>query len=198
MAVCEFNEYIEEISVRRTQDEYRSMMDTLERKLKDEDSNLEMVKLSLLNSAKFAWGKMGVLLSDAPSTDDLYKCANESITERRRKLDHSLYVFLQKHFRLAPGNFREQFDCCWNKCLTHSFAKHTNNLQIKVTDAIPTAMAPIAGAMAPIAGAYVSIALASTLLYVGQLMNIVSEAWQEYLQGIRTIIESAWKEENCE
>lgn len=177
--------------MRRTQDEYRSMMDTLERKLKDEDSNLEMVRLSLLNSAKFAWEKMGVLLSDASSTDDLYKCANESITERRRKLDHSLYVFLQQHFRLTPGNFREQFDCCWNKCLTHSFAKHTNNLQLKVTDAMPTAMAPIAVASVP-------IALASTLLYDGQLMNIVSEAWQEYLQGVRAIIEKEWKEANRE
>ena len=156
-----------------TKDDYRSMMDAVGIKLKDEDSSFAMTKLVVANSLAYQWKKFS-----SDNMNELYVCANSAISERRRKLDHEITLMLQQRYLLAPGNLRERFDECWAKCLEESLSQNVSN-KINYNPMRPSS---ILGMM-----------LISTL-YSPELVYIVRQAWQSYLKEGISIIDAAWKE----
>lgn len=177
--------------MKNTSDDYRAMMDLVGIKLKDQDSAFEMIKLSLSNSAKFNLSKPNVFKSDSESLTKLKKIAGESIADRRQKLDHELCLMLRDRFHLAPGDIREQFDGCWLKCFSQAFEKHNNSSPL--TKGMLTALAFV-----PVFREVSSLVAVGSKVYDRQLINIVSEAWKEYLDGVRCIIDKCWSEDNRE
>lgn len=158
----------------RSQDNYRAMMDLVEIKLTDQDSAWESSKITVMNSYKSTFGK----IFSSNKSDALYKCVNEATVERRRKLDHELFLLLKDRFHLAPGNIREKFDRCWEESLSKSVAAQANHCSSSVVMSLLT--------------------LNAQLVADPQLRATASDAWQKYLLGIRALIKKEWDDASRE
>lgn len=164
--------------MKRTDDDFRAMVDVVEMKLKDVDSLFATAKFSLSNSAAYQWKK---LFTKDESRNELYEFINDSISSRRKKLDNELVLMLQQRYYLAPGNLRERFDHCWADCLSNSFAR---NIEQRDWRAINHRTMLIGGVV--------------SIFHDPQLVTIASQAWQAYLEAIPSIIKKAWKDASDE
>lgn len=176
--------------MKRTKDDFRALLDLMDLKLKDQDSMMETVRLSLSNSFSFNLQKLHpTYLGLGDDLDELLStCANEALTERRRKLDHEIYLLLQQRYQLSPGNLRESFDDCWSECLSNSIKayKIAKNIQ---------PISPSIKIMAFIMSPVISL---SAMACDPELVIVVSGAWKDYLQGIRRIVAKEWEMAFCD
>lgn len=183
----------------RSADKYREMMDLVNIKLKDQNSLLETIKLSLGNSANFKFTKLKQTInSESETITDLKKIAEKAISERRQKLDYELCLMLRDRFQLTPGNLRQQFDECWSRCFSQSFEKHyQSGVVVGATVGGAAVGAGAAGAVAAIAAGPVILGTLGLvgIVYDNQLINIVSEAWDDYLKEVQCIIDKSWNED---
>lgn len=171
--------------MKRTQDDFRALLDLIDVKLRDQDTFLAKVRLSLSNSFAYQCKKLTGMISGADFEELLFNCANDAISERRRKLDHEVCLLLQQRYQLQPGNLREKFDDCWVECLSQSTSQSLQKT-ISSLESPRTQKATIL------------LIIPSQLVHDADLVGVTSMAWKNYLLGIRQIVAKEWKEAFCD